>query len=422
VDAAQGVALEAPRVVERGGVKIGVFGLADPASLAAYDVKASDPTAAARATVAALRKDGAQVIVALTQLDRADAKKLAQAKLGIDFIVVGRDAPDPTGPGGVGPGILASNDAYLILPTQRGQSVVRVELHLDRAAAARSAIVDAIGDDRARDRIAELEASATKLEKDLAGWKADPTADAKFVADQEKILADLKAQRDELAKNPVRKPAQGSWLTAAHVLIQRKLRCDKDVVAAKRAFDKAAAAKNLAAAAGEEPAPVPAGGAGYVGIEECGFCHKAAVDFWKDTHHAQAWETLEKVGKEVNRDCISCHVTGWGKPGGAVLAKNEHLRDVQCEVCHGPGSKHVDAAKADRKTTIVRLPVESTCKECHSKEHSDTFDFTPYLRDVTGKGHGEAFRKSLGDGPTGFALRSAALARAAQAIGEGCDK
>jgi cytochrome c2 len=52
------------------------------------------------------------------------------------------------------------------------------------------------------------------------------------------------------------------------------------------------------------------------------------------------------------------------------------------------------------------------CLSCHTPEHSDTFQFEPYLRDVVGKGHGEARRTALGDGPTGRELRAAGLAKA----------
>ncbi len=423
VPEAAGVKLEAPRVIEIGGVRVGVFGLADPGSLAPLGIEAGDPVATAQKLVPELRGQGAQVIVVLTQMSRREAKQLALELPGADFIVAGRDAPNPTDPGGGEPGIEAEGKAFVIQPMQRGQSVVRVTLHMDPSAARppAAALVDAIGEERAAARLADLDAQAKDLEARLAEWKKDAAADASFLALKQKELDAMRAERAELAKNPLRKPASGSWFTAAHIRMKRKLRCDADVVAAKQAYDKAAAAKNLVAAQDELPAPVPAGGAGYVGDEECGFCHKTQVTFWKTTHHAQAWATLEKLGKELNRDCISCHVVGWNRPGGAVLAKNEHLRNVQCEACHGPGSRHVDADGKDLKSLVRATPVE-TCVVCHSPEHSDTFDYTAYLRDVTGPGHGEAFRKQLGDGKTGHELRSAALAKAGQEIGAGCSK
>ena len=38
---------------------------------------------------------------------------------------------------------------------------------------------------------------------------------------------------------------------------------------------------------------------------------------WDGTPHAHAYATLEKGFKEFNLDCVSCHVTGYGKPGGS---------------------------------------------------------------------------------------------------------
>ena len=57
----------------------------------------------------------------------------------------------------------------------------------------------------------------------------------------------------------------------------------------------------------------------------------------------------------------------------------------------------------------------STCTGCHTEQHSDTFQYEAYLRDVLGPGHGGVARQKLGDGPTGHTLRTAALARAKKA-------
>jgi hypothetical protein len=59
--------------------------------------------------------------------------------------------------------------------------------------------------------------------------------------------------------------------------------------------------------------------------------------------------------------------------------------------------------------TQVKVDV---CTSCHTEQHSDTFQYEAYLRDILGKGHGPGARKKLGDGPTGHELRTAALARA----------
>jgi hypothetical protein len=177
-----------------------------------------------------------------------------------------------------------------------------------------------------------------------------------------------------------------------------------------RALDRAIGAANLRAA--EPPPPAEPGRASYVGGEKCISCHKPAARFWKHTVHAHAWKTLVEVGKEAHEECVSCHVTGYGEVGGSSLGYTRGLQDIQCEVCHGPGSVHVE--KRGRETPFagqLKTP-SSVCVRCHNEKHSDTFQYEAYLRDVLGPGHGEDARDALGAGPTGRQLRHAAEVRA----------
>ena len=92
------------------------------------------------------------------------------------------------------------------------------------------------------------------------------------------------------------------------------------------------------------------------------------------------------------------------------------LMDVQCETCHGPGSIHIAKGGLEKPAAVKLAPADDLCAtQCHTKEHSDTFQHDAYLRDILGPGHGPAARTKLGDGPTGHALRTAALARAKKA-------
>jgi hypothetical protein len=281
---------------------------------------------------------------------------------------------------------------------------------------------DAVGAARAEADGAALEVRIDKLRADLAAWEKAPDADQGFVAARRGELADLEKERAELARTPLRVPAAGSWFVMAQVPIKKRLPCEAAVQAKKVAYDAAAGEANVKAAAGRKAPPPAPGQAGYAGGEECGYCHEEAVAFWKTTRHHDAYQTLASIGKAKNLDCIYCHVTGFGEPGGATLADHDRLRDVQCEVCHGPASLHVDADGKEKPKSLVLSPAKERCVLCHSPEHSDTFDYEAYLRDVTGKGHGEALRAKLGNGPTGQALRAAALAKAGAAIGAGCPK
>ncbi len=128
------------------------------------------------------------------------------------------------------------------------------------------------------------------------------------------------------------------------------------------------------------------GEAHYIGSENCKACHAPAYDFWKQTRHGKAWNTLEKQQKTFDYDCIGCHSIGFEKPGGYCNAKDvTPFIDVGCESCHGPGSKH---AKLPVKGSMLRAVPKNTCEPCHNQRHSPQFHYESYLPKVIGKGHG----------------------------------
>ncbi len=98
--AGSGVATEPPKIVQAGKVKVGVFGVVSPQALASSKLAAGDPVAAAKSAVADLRVRGADVVVALAHMTRKDARDLARATAGIDFVVVGQNAPADARAGG----------------------------------------------------------------------------------------------------------------------------------------------------------------------------------------------------------------------------------------------------------------------------------------------------------------------------------
>jgi len=410
------VATKAPEVLEIGASKVGVFGVI--AADAITGIAVTDPIAAGKKAVSDLRAKGAQVVVALVQASsKKDAVALIRAIGGIDLSIggLGAQAPEPERveiePTQVG-------DGWLIIPGNRGQVVSRIDVTTRPGTAP---LVDAIGESAAASKIATIDAQLTALDADLVKFATDPDADKAFVAQKKAERIALAKDRDRLKASPLVAPATGSYFTLDQVRINKKLACNADVQNDVTAYYRAAGEVNVKAAAGRAVTPPGKGEAGYVGTAACEDCHSDAVDFWKTTRHAQAWKTLEERGQQFDFDCISCHVTGWEKPGGANLGHNETLRDVQCETCHGPGSIHVAKGGEERPPTVWRMPPEKMCAtQCHTKDHSDTFDLTPYLRDVTGKGHGEDLRKQLGDGPTGQELRKAALDKAGRTLGAGC--
>lgn len=107
----------------------------------------------------------------------------------------------------------------------------------------------------------------------------------------------------------------------------------------------------------------------YLGADKCQRCHEEEHKQWASTAHARAFGTLEEQGKEADKKCVGCHVTGWEEPNGFVdLVASPELKNVQCESCHDVGTRHGRGIHA--------IPVtEETCVSCHKGEWGKDFDF-----------------------------------------------
>ena len=99
-------------------------------------------------------------------------------------------------------------------------------------------------------------------------------------------------------------------------------------------------------------------------------CHPAEFKTWAKNPHAKAYKTLVDVGSQYDPECIVCHVVGLNYETGFVNEKSQHdLRNVGCEVCHGPGSKHMVAITMDEPDNKTSEP-KAQCIDCHTPEHS----------------------------------------------------
>jgi hypothetical protein len=404
-------------VLQVGNVKVGVFGVI--AEGAVKDVALGDPVAAGKQAVASVKQQGAQLVIALVQApSKRDAVQIVRDIGAIDLAVAGLGALAPE-PEQISVEADKVGDGWLVIPANRGQIVSRIDL----VVRGDGPFVDAVGRGAAAGKIEQLERQLKTLDEALATFKADTAADPVFVQQKQAERDQLATQKKRLEAQPLAAPTTGNYFTLEQIRIRKTLPCSTPVQGAIAAYDRAAGQANLAAAAGKLPPPPAKGKAGYVGNEACSDCHGEAYELWKNTRHAGAWKTLVDRGQQYDYECTGCHVTGWEQPGGSNLARHESLVDVGCETCHGPGSIHADKGGEEKPFAIVRRPKQELCAtECHTKEHSDTFEYNAYMRDVLGPGHGEQMRATLGDGPTGRQLRSVALDKAGRELGAGCVK
>lgn len=95
----------------------------------------------------------------------------------------------------------------------------------------------------------------------------------------------------------------------------------------------------------------------FVGTKGCKKCHIKQYKSWAETKMAKAYDILKpgeraeakkKADLDPEKDytqdaeCLPCHTTGYGKPGGFVsLEKTPELVGVSCEMCHGAGSEYI---------------------------------------------------------------------------------
>ncbi len=122
------------------------------------------------------------------------------------------------------------------------------------------------------------------------------------------------------------------------------------------------------------PEEIPPAGFIYVGSSVCAGCHPLQTKRWRDTAHAAAYDSLAGAKREMDPECVACHVTGYGFRGGFLSA--EHTPDrlgVGCEECHGPGEGHAQSPAIKNRPLAA-----ATCTRCHDEERSPAFDYGKY--------------------------------------------
>jgi len=373
-------ALAGSVVKEIGGLRVGIFALASPDEIKESgdsQTKVSDPEAAAVTAVATLRKQS-DVVVLLSGLGLRETKRLVRKVEGIDFAVAG----------GMGEHPAYSEEAELVGATRvmqfhrEGRYVGRLSLKIVRGDLQ---FVDASEVSPAE--LAQLDERVKRLETALADLTRTRDATDPEIASMNHYLASVKDSRDRLAGKKVIIPEGRSSFSFTITPLDWDLPQDPKVKELMAAFDEELAKINIANA-GTLPALQP-GQATYVGTNACFECHEETRAFWKTNEHAHAWTTLVEAGKTFDTDCVSCHVTGYGMAGGSLVGQTKGREAVQCEACHGPGSKHVEDSLA---TSILAKPTEAACVGCHNEHHSPRFQFGSFREHLLVPGHGRPLK------------------------------
>lgn len=371
----------ATQVVEINGYKVGLAGVSDPTGPfgAPEGVAVGDLKAGLEKGLADLRAQKADVRVALIAADRGRALRLAEQVPGFAAFVLGKPYDQGDGNDAPTPPVLVGQTLVVSAPNHL-QAVSVVDLFVRGGLEFR----DGTGISQMARR-QSLESRISELEKRVREWEAHGVSEADLKARR----ADLEKLKAELASVP-QTPAQpeGSFFRYRLEEIREGLGSSPGVAERLADYYRRVNDHNREALKDRVPPAAKAGDATYVGAEACSNCHEQAYAFWQKTPHARAYATLTKAHKEYNLDCVSCHVTGYEKPGGSTVTHTKNLESVQCEVCHGPGSRHED--KPDDTSALVRSPPKTLCApQCHHPPHVQaSWNVDDAWKGIIGKGHG----------------------------------
>jgi Cytochrome c554 and c-prime len=364
-------------VREIGGVKVAFLGVASPD---VPGVDAKSPADAIKAAAQAAKSQGAKILVALASVGRGEAKRIADAVPELTAILVGStggagdantQAPPPERVGTV---LIAETGNHL-------QTVAVLDLYVKDGS---GTFADATGLELGRKR-EELQGRIDDLHVKIANWDKDAKVSKTDVDARRADLAKLEADKAEL--DVAKPPETGSYFRYTVKEIRDTLGKDPKLEEQLLAYYKRVNEANKIAFADRKPRPHDGKGPVYIGVDACSSCHEEPKDVWDKTKHASAYATLTKGFKEFNLDCVSCHVTGYDMPGGSTVTHVDRLKDVQCEQCHGPGSRH---AMAPEKVQIpVPKPKPDMCLSCHHSPHVEGFDAKAKMDAILGPGHGK---------------------------------
>ncbi len=335
---------------------------------------------ALRASLARLNEQGAQLKIALIAAPRGEALRLVERVEGFQVLVVGKAVEegdhndDPVAPTIVGQTLVVQAPNHL-------QGLAVVDLFVDKD----DFSFEGASDIERLARRESVERRIGEIEGRLAEGKQSG-ARAQDLKALEKDLQELKSEGARL--QTAGSPPEGSFYRYELIDVRESLGVDNQVKKRLVAYYKRVNQHNKQVFKDKLPPPVSEGEASYLGAEKCGACHMEEHAFWMTTRHFNAYETLEADHKEFNLDCVGCHVTGYEKPGGSTVTHVEGLTDVQCEVCHGPGSLHV--ANPAELSLIQGKPDQGLCADtCHHPPHVHKgWNVAQAWQKILGPGHG----------------------------------
>ncbi len=382
------------KVHELDGEPVHFIGIADPTLYEGIDdIELNDPRAAIEKTLEEI--GDAQTIILVAHGELAFVKSTLAEFPAIDFGLVGNSPRETDQVDIVG------EHGFTLEPYDQGRYMGILKLYRHEGD---TTYVNAREGSKAE--VAKIEKQIEHVNSQINRMPpATPGDEPPILKRLRERLDDLREKKDRFQRTSLQVPENANAFFWRSVPLEPEFARDPEMEKIRVAYNQSL--KQLNSQVEREISPVAEGEAFYVGNQQCAMCHQEAKQFWDKTAHGDALKTLVDRDKHFDQSCIGCHVVGYEQPGGSVLGKLQYtvdykpsenapsttiekdLRNVGCESCHGPGSKHRFApVGADGKPQhILKGSGVDTCMQCHVPEHSPRFNYDVYVRQITGEGH-----------------------------------
>ena len=355
------------RVVERGGLKVGILGVVDFGDDAVEGCETSDAAAAAAAAATSLASAGqADIIVALVQGSEAVQRAVIEAAPGVDVLINGETRRTFKA------AVKSGEATWIVGSGSRGKHLGVLRLEPAEGATGWSS-TDAVAElTRRLDRYkGRLEGAQKKIEQAEAdGDEGARKRSERLAESYRKKITELEAELETAREGG---GGAANRLSNEIVDLDSKL---KDHPETQRLVEAALKRITEAEAGAEVAEPVMGP---YAGSARCENCHAAETTQWKTTAHARALASLEADERHMDQSCFSCHVTGAFHDAGPKRPAEvpEALHDVGCESCHGPAGEH--AENPARNSSPSGPVAEAVCVQCHDGVQDEgRFSFADY--------------------------------------------
>jgi len=314
-------------------------------------------------------REGVQLVVAFSNLSGKANSTLANEAAGLDFIIgssenkAGADRVLVGGPADRQVAIISS----LPQGEELGHTLLRIvggDMHMQDTSPAHTLPAQIASDEAELDGLEKRYGTSDVEELARLAAPGDEAAFKRRVdllhenRDALKSYAEITGSIIDLQAEPFAKPAPGGPIAEALA---------RQGPAIQAAYETANL-KPPAPPEGEPIIPLP---------DACASCHPAQTEFWRNTKHAHAFESLRAVERQRDPDCLGCHAAGYEDRVGWVDPRYDGpLGGVTCWSCHHTQAQHAALPRQVVEPRFQGLTSadEMSCEKCHNERRSPGFD------------------------------------------------